>query len=32
MFDEEDFRRELERYSVVIEGVPQVRPFEIPHW
>lgn len=28
--DEEDFRAELERYSRLVDGVPQVRPYEIP--
>jgi hypothetical protein len=28
--DEEDFRRELERYSHFVEGVPQVTPRDIP--
>lgn len=28
--DEEDFRRELERYSHLVDGLPQVRPYEIP--
>ena len=28
--DEEDFRAELERYSHLVDGVPQVRPYEIP--
>ena len=28
--DEEDFRGELERYSHLVDGVPQVRPREIP--
>lgn len=28
--DEEDFRGELERYSRLVDGVPQVRPRDIP--
>jgi hypothetical protein len=28
--DEEDFRAELERYSHLVDGVAQVRPYEIP--
>ena len=28
--DEEDFRRELERYSHLVDGVPQVTPRDIP--
>jgi hypothetical protein len=28
--DEEDFRAELERYSHLVDGVPQVQPYEIP--
>jgi hypothetical protein len=28
--DEQDFRTELERYSHLVDGVPQVQPYEIP--